>query len=100
MSTNPNLTYSYRMEPVEFTRVEILSVIMQSCLINTAQAVITTKYINLPHNVDLSRVELIALLQSSGTGVYYNGIKLILEQVNGISYIHKSPAPDPCDIIF
>lgn len=99
MASNPNLTYSHRMEPVEFTRVEILSVTWQSGLIHTTQSVITTKFINLPHNVDLSRAELIALFQSSGTGVYHKGQKLILESINGVSYIHPSPCLDPRDIL-
>ena len=99
MSTNPNLTYSHRMEPVEFTRVEILSASWQNDFIHTAQAIITTKFINLPHNVDLTRAELLALMRSSGTGTYYKSKKIILEVIEGASFIHLSPCSDPRDIL-
>ena len=98
MATSPHDNYTFHMENFEFSRFEISKIFYtpDGSLIEYVEATMTVTFINNPHKMDLTRAEMIDHMRS-GDGFYLDGQKLLLETIDGKSYIHQRSCEIPHD---
>lgn len=70
-------TYTDRMEQFEFVRYDIEEIFFDNNhQVEKVTATFKVKYVNVPHSVELSRRELIELIEKGENGFYYLGKKI------------------------
>lgn len=84
--------------PPEYVKFEISKVFfIDGTLIDHVEATMITKILNIPHEVNLTRTDILTYI-SKGDGFYHGGKKLHLDIVDGKTFIHNEKSEIPRDI--
>ncbi len=94
----PDESWPNRMENRELTRFEVTKVefTADGSRVNWMETIMTTF---IPHEINLTRAEAVALLRRGLNGFYYQKKKLILDLVGTEFFIHIEKCDSPFDIL-